>query len=57
MKIEARYSHLNGEEYLIVHRKKLWEEIQDVIAGVDALICRTKVSKDKDYAGKAAVLT
>lgn len=52
MEIEARYSHLNGEEYLLVHRKKLWEEIQDVIAGVDASICRTKVSKEKTMLGK-----
>lgn len=26
MRIAARYSHLNGEEYLLVHRKQLWEE-------------------------------
>ena len=52
MKIEARYSHLNGEEYLLVHRKKLWEEIQDVIAGVDASSCRTKVSKEKTMLGR-----
>ena len=32
MEIKARYSHLNGEEYLLVHRKHLWEEVQDVIA-------------------------
>ncbi len=32
MKIAARYSHLNGEEYLIVHRKELWDEVLDVIS-------------------------
>ena len=50
MRIEARYSHLNGEEYLIVHRKQLWEELEElqaVIAGVDAWSCRTKVSKER----------
>lgn len=52
MQIKARYSHLNGEEYLIVHRKELWEEVQAVIAGVDALACRTKVSKEKTMRGK-----
>ena len=45
MRIEARYSHLNGEEYLIVHRKQLWEEVQAVIAGVDAWSCRTRSRK------------
>ena len=27
MKIAQKYSHLNGEEYLIVHHKKLYKEI------------------------------
>ena len=52
MRISARYSHLNGEEYLIVHRKHLWEEVQDVIASVDASACRTKVSGEKTMPGK-----
>ena len=52
MRIEARYSHLNGEEYLLVHRKHLWEEVKDVIAEVDAVACRTKVSKEKPMPGK-----
>ena len=46
MQVKARYSHLNGEEYLLVHRKQLWEEVQRVIAEVDASACRTKVSKE-----------
>ena len=33
MRIGAKYSHLNGEEYLLVHRPALWQEVQDVIAG------------------------
>jgi len=37
MRIGARYSHLNGEEYLLVHQQKLWEEVQSVIAGVEIL--------------------
>ena len=38
MQIKARYSHLNGEEYLLVHRKALWEEVQDVIdVGIEIL--------------------
>ncbi len=52
MEIKARYSHLNGEEYLIVHRKELWEEVQNVIASVDASSCLTKVSREKTMAGK-----
>ena len=52
MEIKARYSHLNGEEYLLVHRKGLWEEVQHVIASVDASSCRTKVSKEKTMPGK-----
>ena len=56
MQIKARYSHLNGEEYLLVHRKALWEEVQDVIAGVDASTCRTKISREKTMRGAIAVL-
>ena len=52
MRIQARYSHLNGEEYLLVHRKHLWEEVKDVIAEVDATACRTKISKEKTMPGK-----
>ena len=52
MGIKARYSHLNGEEYLLVHRKELWDEVQNVIANVDAHACRTKVSKEKTMQGK-----
>ncbi len=52
MEIKARYSHLNGEEYLLVHRPELWKEVQNVIAGVDASACRTKVSREKTMPGK-----
>lgn len=47
MRVLGKYSHLNGEEYLIVHHKKLYKEIFDVIATVDALQFRTKISKEK----------
>lgn len=46
MKIAAHYSHLNGLEFLLVHKPDLWEEIQDAIASVNAEACRTKVSKE-----------
>lgn len=52
MQVKARYSHLNGEEYLLVHRKELWEEVQVVIAGIDGEACRTKVSRERTMQGK-----
>lgn len=52
MKITEVYSHLNGLEFLIVHKKGLWEEIKDVVSQVDASSCKTKVSKEKTKAGK-----
>jgi len=47
MKIIETYSHLNGLEFLIVHKPKLWKEIKNVVLSVDAEICKTKVSKEK----------
>jgi len=52
MKISETYSHLNGLEFLLVHRPVLWEEIQRVVARVDANKCKTKVSKEKGMKGK-----
>lgn len=52
MKITETYSHLNGLEFLLVHRPSLWQEIQTVVAAVDATKCRTKVSKEKTMKGK-----
>ena len=52
MQIKALYSHLNGEEYLLVHRKRLWEEVKAVIADVDASACRTKVSRERTMQGR-----
>lgn len=52
MRIVALYSHLNGEEYLLVHRKELWEEVQEVIGDVDASKLKTKVSKERRTEGK-----
>lgn len=44
MKIAQKYSHLNGEEYLIVHYKKLYNEIESVINSIDANDFRTILS-------------
>lgn len=52
MRIVEHYSHLNGLEYLMVHKPELWEEIQQVIANVDATQFKTKVSKEKTMRGK-----
>src|ERR1700729_3556181 len=46
MRIVEKYLHLNGLEFLLVHKPALWKEIQDVIARADASKCRTKVSKE-----------
>lgn len=52
MRIAETYSHLNGLEFLLVHKRALWEEIQSVITQVDADKCRTKVSKEKRMKGR-----
>ena len=52
MKIAETYSHLNGLEFLLVHKPKLWGEIQAVIRSVDAHKYKTKVSKEKTMKGK-----
>lgn len=52
MKIAETYSHLNGLEFLLVHKPTLWEEIQEVVSAVDADECRTKVSKEKTMKGE-----
>jgi hypothetical protein len=52
MKIKEVYSHLNGLEFLIVHKKGLWKEVQQVVRAVDAAACKTKVSKEKTMKGK-----
>jgi hypothetical protein len=53
MKIAQKYSHLNGEEYLIVHHNDLYKEIKDVIASIDADDFRTKISKETRKKGNA----
>lgn len=52
MKMCETYSHLNGLEFLLVHKPKLWKEIQTVISQVDANKCRSKVSKEKTMKGE-----
>ena len=47
MRIVQVYSHLNGLEFLKVHKPARWKEIKRIVRGVDAATCRTKVSKEK----------
>jgi hypothetical protein len=47
MKIGTLHSHLNGHEWLLIHRGQLWKEIQEVIGRIDAEECRTKESKEQ----------
>jgi len=52
MRIVETYSHLNGLEFLLVHRPELWKELLSVILAVDAAKCKTKVSKERRMEGK-----
>jgi uncharacterized C2H2 Zn-finger protein len=52
MRIVETYSHLNGEEYLLVRRPEVYREIKDVIQEVNAAACKTKKSNEKTMKGK-----
>lgn len=52
LKIAKSYSHLNGEEYLMVHQPELLAEIKDVIESIDAEQFKTKVSSEKTKLGE-----
>ena len=52
MKIAAKYSHLNGFEWLDHHYPDFWKEINDALNAVNAFECRTKISKEKTMKGK-----
>lgn len=52
MKITQKYSHLNGEEYLKVHHKKLYNDILKTIESINAKRFKTKKSKEKTKLGK-----
>jgi hypothetical protein len=52
LRIEKLYSHLNGYEWLLVHQKKTWSEIEEVVSRIDANKYKTKISKEKGMKGK-----
>ena len=55
MQIKALYSHLNGEEFLLVHRQQLWDEIKQVIEQVDAEACKTKYPEKRPCLGNCCI--
>ena len=52
MQISEVYSHLNGLEYLLIHKKHLWDELQKVLSSINAEKCKTKISKEKTKKGQ-----
>lgn len=52
MRVAQIYSHLNGKEFLLVHKPNLYAEVESVIRAVDAEQCRTKVSKERGMEGR-----
>jgi hypothetical protein len=52
VRIRRLYSHLNGQEHILVHKPRLWKEIEHVVAGVDAESCKTKESREKNKKGR-----
>jgi len=52
MRIVEYYSHLNGLEFLLVHKPALWKEIEDVVTRADASRFKTKISKEKTMLGR-----
>lgn len=52
MKIVQRHSHLNGFEYLMYHKPRIWREIESAIHSVDATKCKTKRSEEERKRGQ-----
>lgn len=52
MRIVQRHSHLNGYEYLLHHKPKIWREIESAVSAVDATRCKTKRSKEQRKLGQ-----
>ena len=56
MKIAQKYSHLNGEEYLIVHHKKLYKEIIDVIELLPSVINSSLITPQILFTSRVLIL-
>ena len=50
MRVVKKYSHLNGEEYLLIHHPNAYQQILDVIKKVKAE--KSKISKEKTMKGR-----
>ncbi len=53
MRIVDKYSHLNGLEYLLVHKPSLWKEIEEVITAIDTETLERKISRELRSQGKS----
>lgn len=47
MRIVAKHSHLNGHEFILVHKPHIWTEVEAAVAAIDAEVHRSKRSKEK----------
>ena len=52
MQIAETHSHLNGEEYLMVHKKNILQEIEKTIKSINAENFRNKISREQTMKGK-----
>lgn len=52
MRIVQFHSHLNGFEYIKYHKPHIWDDLEAVIASVDAERCRTKASAEVRKGGR-----
>lgn len=52
MQIVQYYSHLNGFEFLKYHKSHIWDDLEAVVAAVDAEKCRTKASAEARKEGR-----
>jgi hypothetical protein len=53
MKISGTYSHINGLEYLLVHRPEVWHELQIVVATADSESCKVEMVGEETTKGVA----
>lgn len=52
VRIVEYHAHLNGGEFIKVHKPAPWSEIEDAVAAVNAESLRTKVSREKTMRGR-----
>jgi hypothetical protein len=55
VRITQKYSHLNGEEFLRVHRPHVLDEIIAIIEEVDVAACSTKISRERTMRDKRLI--